>query len=908
MQSYRSSFGYLSSLVLIGAATALAGCGGDGGAAGAQAAPDDAGEAGGTNAGKGGGAGSGTGGSATAGSGGNDSGGTSNDSGGTSSDSGGTSSDSGGTSSDSGGTSSDSGGTSNDSGGTSGDSGGSSNAGTGGTPGGSGGSSDGDEDLNGDYSIDTFNRAEPTGPAHPLVRVENKIMRRDEVSLLGPGAGFGAVLDDAGEDYAKLAGETGLGFVSDLRIVDTTSASLDDDGNDELVVVGFAGTKLVVRVIDSSEDGVFARVREFALEDAAYQHAWVRVDDFDQDGRDEILIAAVHGTGSVVRIYDDALAGFALVKEVHAGAGDLDVAIATGNFDADRAPELALLTLNGKNVVLNVLDDAEHEHASLERLENAETGLFRDAELETSGLRLEAGNFDADAADELVAFADGYNPGGSHGASEGSIFTSMRDDAEHGFSALDILSHDYPRSQESSGYRYKDVWPWQTLVADSEGDGMDELFLLALRSGDEGLGWSLTHEVFPGNAKWSEATTVQTVAEVSYGSPATLTRAAGRSDSRGTDVLIAVHDDLDYQTYRATAQVAGASYQLSLEALGSSVSLSPAGKPVWATGGDWDGDTLRVRYTGEKWLELTRPRPIVLISAPPTKAGAAQNFDGSSTSYGTATSKSTSRTEEIGYTDAITLSFEVSVPVLDFISGSASAEMAEELAQTDTKTATTTYGTSFSSSYDEDVIVFYGSLCERYEYEVLGGNPDLVGTKMTIDVPVASGVYKWTVSYYNDSLGSVGTPIPTDVVHHTLGDPRSYRPGDALPSDVLWSSPTATSVGQGRGGVNRVFIDVSSEETEETTTTTTYTAGGEGGAFVHAGYSHSWNSSSAYAVTVGQSTLFEGVVGDIADPDYRDYFYSFGLYVTTAKLPTGEAFQVIDYYTEGLGDGYAPRL
>jgi hypothetical protein len=901
MQSYRSSLGTLSSLVLIGAATALTGCAGDGGALAGKAAPGDVGEAGEANAGKGGSGATAGGGSSNAGSSG------SSTQGGTSSDSGG-SSNAGSSNAGTSNAGSSNAGTSNA--GTS--NAGTSNAGTGGTTNGAGGTtgSGDDDDLNGDYSVDTFNHAEPTGPDHPLVRVESKIMRKDEVSLLGPGAGtsgFGTVYDDASAGYAKLTGETGASFVNDMRIVDTTSANLDDDGNDELVVVGFVGQNLVVRVIDSNEQGVLSSVREFAIDGAGYKHAWVRVDDFDQDGRDEIVIAAVHGTGSVVRLYDDALASFALVKEVHAAAGDLDVAIATGNFDADRAPELALLTLNGKNVVLSVLDDAAHDHASLARLENAQTGLFRDTELEASGLRLETGNFDADPADEIVAFADGYNPGGAHGGSEGNIFTSMLDDGKHGFAPLAILSHDYERSQESANYRYNEVWPWQTLVADSDGDGIDELFLLALRSTDTALAWELTHEVFPGNPKWAAATSIETVATVSYGTPATLTRAAGREESRGTDVIIALHDDLEFQTYRAEAEVGGANYNLAIETLGAPVSLSPSRKPVWATGGDWDADSLRVRYTGEKWLELTRPRPIVLISAPPTKAGADQNFDGSSTSYGTATSKSTSSTEGIGYTDTITLSFEVSVPVFDFISGSATAEMAEELETTETKTTTTSYGTSFSSSYGEDVIVFNGTLCERFEYEVLGGNPALVGTKMTIDVPVDSRVYKWTVAYYNESLSSIGTPIPADAVRHTIGDPRSYVAGDALPSNVLWSSPTAVSVGAVPGGVNRVFIDVSDEETEEKTTTTSYTAGGEGGAFVHAGYSHAWNSSEAYSVTTGRSTLFEGVVGDIKAPDYKDYLYSFGLYVTTAKLPTGEAFQVIDYYTEGLGEGYAPR-
>ena len=39
-----------------------------------------------------------------------------------------------------------------------------------------------------------------------------------------------------------------------------------------------------------------------------------------------------------------------------------------------------------------------------------------------------------------------------------------------------------------------------------------------------------------------------------------------------------------------------------------------AGNPrVWLSGGDYEADSLTIRFTGQKWLQLARPRPEDLL-------------------------------------------------------------------------------------------------------------------------------------------------------------------------------------------------------------------------------------------------------------------------------------------------------
>ena len=881
MQAFkRTSLSYLSGLVLVGACGALLGCSSDDGSAAAGTAGSDAGTAG-SDLGSGGSAAEGNG-SVTGGSSGTSAEGGASGKGGSSS------------------------------GGESGGKAGGAGSGDAGKAGSSSGAGTGNElgDEDADYSVDVFGHAEPQGPDHPLKRVETKILRREEVTLLAPaasGSSVGTTLDDAGHDYQTLASGNAAQYLDGLTVLDTASGNLDDDGNDELVAAGLVGTAVVVRVVDSNASGIFTSVSELKLDDTSYKHARVRLEDIDQDGRDEILLLAVTSDDHVVaRVYDDAAASFAFVKEVYRGPGE-EIEATFGNFDGDRSPELAFLIDAGSDLVLEVRDDAESDFDVLKHLENADTGLIRGEGLVVGGLRIEAGNFDADQADELVAFAEGYDTDTESGGS--GLYVRGLDDAASGFSLLAGTERDLPRPHPESSYRYTQNWGFQTLVADSNGDGQDEAFVLLRQSGDDGNGdeIQLWRQAFGDEgATWTQGQQVLTVAtDVGYPNTMSMARATGRDDGFGADVIVAVREGTTLSPYRVRAETSQEKW-ISVSSPLPVQAVTSASQPVLATSGDWDADSLRLRYTGQKWLELSRPQPIIVVAAPPLVDGISQNYGNSGSAYGTAVSHSTAVEEEHSFTEKVTMSFELTVPVLDFISAGAHAELSRQFTDTSTTTETTSFSISYASTYPDDIIVFRGTLFTRYEYLVVGGGEhDLIGTKMTIDVPLDHNTYKWTVPFYNEVLGNQGSPIDESILRHTAGDPTSY-PTETERNALhpLWEAPEATPVQQG-SGITQTTIDLTTESTSGSSYTTSSEYGGEVGMFVSAGYSQGWDDTKAYSVTTGKETHFVGTVGDIDEgKDYKHYLYNYGLFVYETKLAAGESVQVLDYWTEPLGDGF----
>jgi hypothetical protein len=794
----------------------------------------------------------------------------------------------------------------------------------GGGSGGTGGSSNIDENLD-EYSEAAFGYVDQR-PAdfHPLDGRESRLLRREEtaiVALSGSGALAGASLDDAEHAFAALAATPG-GELGGFTPLDMVSANVDDDGNDELVSVGLNGTSLVLRVVDSEGSELFGSSDGFSQDDASYKFAALRAQDSDDDGRAEILIAAVTATGVSLRLYDDAEHGYALLKDVYSGPGE-EIAAVFANLDDDRRPEIAALIDAGSDLERRVFDDSASEYASLGLVQNEDLGIV-DAPFVVTGLRLEAGDFDhnlrdlddepvGDARDELAAFVDGYFVDGDDG--NPGIRAGYWDDAEASFAEVEVAARsDFGEVHPSSSYRYTHDWGFRTLSADSNGDGQDELYFLARQAGDTNFDWALYHLSFGAEAgEWDSATEIITVAdEIAGKSPVFMSAVAGRTDSLGSDVLIAVNDGGTVRPYRVFSDNSDTPYQSDIAPLPTF--SAPNGKAVWVAGGDYDADSLRIRFTGSKWLQLTRPQPIAIVAAAPAKDGISQNYDETTTAYGTAVTGGNESTEEYGVSNKLTLSFEISVPVLDFLSAGAEVELERQFTRSQTTTSLVRNGTSYGGAYPDDVVVFNGTLCMRYEYEVLGGgDQDVVGTRMTIDEPLDSRIYKWTVGYYDLSLRDEASPIGEDILSHTAGDPASYpttqRRNQLMKQNGVrlansWATPAAASVGQG-GGSRSLSISVSEEHTTTDTLTLSTSYSGGFSAFVGASYTQGYDETEAYSVTVGTETEYEGTVGDIASADdYEQWFYSFGLFVYPTTLAGGESVQVVDFWTEGLGPGY----
>ncbi|HTA90323.1 MAG TPA: VCBS repeat-containing protein [Polyangiaceae bacterium] len=784
----------------------------------------------------------------------------------------------------------------------------------------------GDALNTGEYDVSSFNHTDTDPPNYnPFNNADTTLLRRDETAFLATtssGALTGTTLDDAsaGNAFANLPA-TAASALSGMTLFDLTSGNVDDDGNVEIVAVGTTTAGLAVRIVDSDAKGMFDGQSGFAISDQIYKHAWVRTADFDGDGRAEILVVAVSDSSVMARVYDDAVHGFALLQEIYSGPGE-EIAAAVGNFDDDPAPEVALFVDEGTDVKLTVFDDLSSNFKAIKSLTNAALGL--PTTLVARGLHLEAGNFDGDARSEIAVFADGYDSSGE--GNFNGIQVGYLDDADAGFALTQQVQRTFPIPNPESSYRYTNNWGWQTTVADTNGDGSDELFVLERESGDT-LDWAVTHLVFaPELSNWAASVQHLTLASgVSSGSAAFMTVSAGRDDdcapsalgqNCGADVIVAVRDGTTLTPHRIVAGVNGAVYVASPSVL-QTVPIADAAGPVWAVGGDYDADSLHVRFTGQKWLELTRPQPLVILAAPPNKDGISQQSTSSNTTYEASTSDENETTNEYSITRKVTLSFDVPIPGAEFLSVGAHASMAQAFNTINTTSQSVSVGSGYAAAYPDSVVIFNGVLCMRYQYTITSSaNPALVGTNMTVDVPVDSRIYKWTVDYYNQLVGTQGSQIGSDILPEVAGDPTSFptlKQSESLIGGKLddsgfpaaWAS-NPVSVGQG-SSLNYAYVDLNTKVTDESSVTTSTEFGASMGAFVTAEYSQGWDSTAGYAVSVSKDTKFTGTVGDIqAEADYQQWFYSFGVFLYPTKLAHGESVQVVQYWTEGFGPGYTP--
>ncbi len=349
---------------------------------------------------------------------------------------------------------------------------------------------------------------------------------------------------------------------------------------------------------------------------------------------------------------------------------------------------------------------------------------------------------------------------------------------------------------------------------------------------------------------------------------------------------------------------------VAVELLGPLLPIAPQHGQALLTMGDFDGDGFQVRATGVRTEQLADPIPLVLLSAAPTKSGVAQNYGGTSTSY----LESASSGEAIGVATQMTVSRSAGFEVGKFFSASAKRTIEESSRTSQLQTQTTTTTKGFGAGYESDAILFQGTLYESYEYEVLSSeDPDLIGSYFTLDNPVVTKTYKWTVAKYDAvfpefALGSLLLP-------HVVGDPTSYRTRaqvEALAAqNVGWSDPELTTVGETISGANSTAVELSEQETseQELSYAVTDELGFSIGPF-EGSVTSGLTDSRIYSVTTSASTSFEAFVGDIHGADWDLWHYDFGMAVYTHGLPAGGGspteipLQVITFWVDPVGAGY----
>ncbi len=691
------------------------------------------------------------------------------------------------------------------------------------------------------------------------------------------GRNHGRAYDDALEDFPQIKT---WDMTEKLIQPDVATGDVDGDGRDETLYIGTAVDESYEYLKlwiwdDPTEDFAELEHREIRVNDRI-EDGVVTTGDVDGDGLEEIIYAGTWNDGaSKLWVLDDAGHDFAQLwaKDIYTGNGVVHPWVATGDVDGDGLDELAVSSTIGyvPGTDLWIYDDAGHDFAELKHIEVRNEGW-------TSQVAI--GRADGDGPDEIFLLVD-FGSGGSirvyndHANGYGILVALPYEGEQASFSLGDI---DGDRMDEILlvGYHYHnhadslDAYIW-----DDAHQGFDEI-------GEDGLPWE-------NDIEWratKERSNV-TLGDVDCDGKAELVIAGEhRPGYQESDMLkVWVIDDM-------SAGFGKIKYWTDADRKDPTLAL-----------GELDDDGLILEYADEHWTTTLDPRILVAMATPPVVDGISQNYGKTGSAYGTEVSQGTGESHEVGSTAGVTVSVEAGDP-FGIFKATASASFSHEFSQTQTQTSMTTYGTSYAGAYPDDVVIYEAIKYDNYKYKIVS-HPDSekVGQNITIDVPRVSLIYKESVEHFNAHNGE-SADIGSETFKHIPGALWSYptvvERNKLLQDHNGWKSgDTPVPVGQG-GGTTSVSLNLAEESTTEESRTMGFEVSA-GFAVGGVGFEASYGAfeTEVFSITVGESTEYEGTVGDIVESeDYEKFNYAFGMFVYNFKRSDYEGYQVINYWAQ----------
>jgi hypothetical protein len=325
---------------------------------------------------------------------------------------------------------------------------------------------------------------------------------------------------------------------------------------------------------------------------------------------------------------------------------------------------------------------------------------------------------------------------------------------------------------------------------------------------------------------------------------------------------------------------------------------------------DYDDDGLRLRWLGTKDLELPTPVPMARVSSPPIKLGILQNYDKSTSVFNTPASPLPAMRLSFGTTVSLDLGRQVAdlfgiigVPECRTFGEACAASVGTDPLVLDVD--------EFNGPHNKDSLVFAGVLYQVYQYEVESApNPAAVGGQLSINVPVASKCFKWSADYYNEVM-PFEYDLPPDAFDHVIGEPASY-PTEAQLTNLLsgyggpflgWESDCLTVVmGGATHHVDLEMADLIPPGHNSISTVEDNLELKAGGPLT--GLTVGLFEPTVYSLELLREASFRGAIGDIHAFDWQDWFFDVGMVLYTRDLSGELPCQVLEYWTEPLGNLY----
>jgi hypothetical protein len=306
-----------------------------------------------------------------------------------------------------------------------------------------------------------------------------------------------------------------------------------------------------------------------------------------------------------------------------------------------------------------------------------------------------------------------------------------------------------------------------------------------------------------------------------------------------------------------------------------------------------------VEYQDREVL-FTSPRVLAVMAAPPSYKDVPMDLGSAGTTFGKGTGSGAQSEQSLGFTVGFSVGVEADGL---FASGSVktSVEAAMDWVSSQSKEITKTY--YYSGTADSDKVVFTTIPFDVYHYKVLSApDPAAVGTTMVVNVPREPKTLYVDRAFFNANNGSF-TDIGSDVLAHTIGDPRSYpREADLNKASLALYSDETMTVGQGSGS-QTIELSVVNTKTKGKSFDLNVKVEAEvsaGNRLVKgtAGVSGGFHYGFSYSISTSDTTVYSGTVGNILDgADWAKRRFDFGLYVQPTTIE-GQKFPLIGYWVD----------
>ena len=670
-----------------------------------------------------------------------------------------------------------------------------------------------------------------------------------------------------------------------------TEGDIDGDGLEEILVASVTWNKDTkkhsdpkIQIIDDTNGNYQESHHLLPLENEHFVFKF-KTGDVDNDGRDElILISSLTekdistNTSNKILIFDDSANNFALLHEINKNVFFRDIAVA--DLDNDGADEIATIDSYGSSNVPSkfyIFDDGEMGAFKLIKDKSMIIELLDSNPFSFQGAdQISVGDFDGDKLLELAVI--------------NKQRVALIDDHLSSFLLMKATSLSETRIPRTNAANV----PFQKV--DLNGDFVDELLVSTSImkfefSQKNTFTTSFPHDDF---IRTNGGETDIPVYEINSATTGNF----DADNSRKEEIAILVSQaGLNNAIYGKELWILGenSNGDLRIKNRYSFDLNDTCQRRIVITGANIDNDSAVLEYREEHELLFTDPIVIGVLASPPYYASGIQNTDGSYTLLGQESGSTTEHSNSLGITFGMSYGLGLSGGLTQS-SFEAKAALEGSVNYFWGTSQETINAQAYQTSAGKDLVIFTSIPYDVYYYDVISSeNPDAIGKTVTVNVPRKPNIHHLEREFYNEHNGK-----NLDIVlGHTPGDPFSYpsNPSELTRSGGIHLVSNTPMTVSGSGEIFTQTVQRTNSSTDGVTgeidvkfETEAVVVG------VLVGSSFGFHYGHEFSITVSDSTIIEGAVGDMFQEQFDlEKSYNWGVFLHEFQKDNIK-FPVVNYW------------